>query len=46
MKIQKPKQHIYKSSSKNFIVYTCNIRKTCKDSGKVDIKNKEFIITN
>ena len=36
---------IYLYKSKNFIYYACNKRKFCNGKGKVDLENKEFLIT-
>ena len=37
--------YVYKDKTKNFIFYQCKNRKDCAGKGKIDITNKEFIIT-
>ena len=37
--------YVYKNKTKNFIFYQCKNRKNCTGKGKIDITNKEFIIT-
>ena len=37
--------YVYKNKTKNFIFYQCKNRKDCTGKGKIDITNKEFIIT-
>ena len=38
-------KYIFKSKSKNYIFYKCKFNKNCDGSGKIDIKNKNFIVT-
>ena len=37
--------YVYKNKTKNFIFYQCKNRKNCTGKGKIDIKKKEFIVT-
>ena len=38
-------KYIFKSKSKNYIFYKCKFNKNCDGRGKIDIKNKNFIVT-
>jgi len=38
-------KYIFKSKSKNYIFYKCKLNKNCEGRGKIDIKNKTFIVT-
>ena len=37
--------YVFKYKSPNFTFYICNQRQNCNGSAKIDLKNKEFIIT-
>lgn len=39
-------KNAYKSRNDKYIYYSCNKRKNCSGTGKIDIKEKIFIITN